>query len=507
MESRTVNSKRNIISGIISSLVVPFLGFIIRTAVARTLGEEYLGLSSFLNSVLQVLSLAELGFSSAVIVSLYKPINDGDEDAVRGILSYYRKAYLIIGLVITIAGCAFAPFIHMFIGDTKSIHENIEIIYMVYLLNTAVSYFLFSYKEALLNALQRFDVVKKTFTLVYLAKSVLQLVALKVTHSYLVFSIILVGCTILYNIILQFISVKYYSQYYPDGNISKQHKRTIKEQIMGLSISKVLDVARNALDSVILTAFLGLSIVGIYNNYYYIYNTVIGIMWVIISAIQASVGNSIVSELKEKNYKDLIKFEFAYNIIITFFTTCLMTLYQPFMKIWMGEGLLLSDTCMVLFVLYFYVMAMNGVRNAYFNALGLWWKGKWIAIAESISNLILNIVLGKLWGVYGILIATLITMLVLNYFGFTQLLFKEYFKSGVLYFYRDRLVYSFITAIICVIASVACNQIMVEGIIGLIIKLVVSMVVFVVLFFSLMIAFKRKQLKEGIEFIKGIISA
>lgn len=50
-----------------------------RTAMIYLMGVQYLGLNSLFTSVLQVLSLAELGVGSAMVYSMYKPIAEDDE--------------------------------------------------------------------------------------------------------------------------------------------------------------------------------------------------------------------------------------------------------------------------------------------------------------------------------------------------------------------------------------------------------------------------------------------
>ena len=68
--SRMLNAKRNAIWGIVYKVVTLFLPFIVRTIMIKTLGAEYLGLSSLFTSVLNVLSLAELGFGTAMVYEM-----------------------------------------------------------------------------------------------------------------------------------------------------------------------------------------------------------------------------------------------------------------------------------------------------------------------------------------------------------------------------------------------------------------------------------------------------
>lgn len=508
MGLRSVNSKRNIAAGLISNILVLGFGFIARTAIVVCFNEQYLGLVSVYGSVIAVLNLAEMGFSSAIVANLYRPLNDGDEVAVRGILSYYRKSYRIIGAVILFAGLAVMPFIDYIVKDAERIEENIYVIYVVYLLDASVSYFLFAYKEALINAAQRYDLVKTIYTAVYVLRNLAQLYIVIFINNFYVYVAFFVISTIANNVCIQFISKRYYPQFYCEGEIGDEEKKGLHKNIVGAAVGKISEVARNSLDSIIIACLFGLETVAIYNNYFYIYNAVMGICWTIVTAIQASVGNSIVSEPVGKNASDFRKFEMIYSIFITGCAVYMVSLFQPFMKLWMGEKIMFSDLNMALFVVYFYSTAMNGIRNAYFNALGLWWAGRWIAVGEAASNLILNVLLGKAIGVTGVLLATIVTMVAINYLCNTKLLFSEYFHVGLGRYLWDRLVYTLIATVSCCI-SYACarNLSGFQGIGGLLRIFFVDSVVVAAIVPFLFFTVRQDLCREAHAYMRSLIGA
>lgn len=507
MDTRTLNSKRNIIVGVLGHCLIPVFGLIVNSAIVRHFSVEYIGLIGTFNAVLQILNLAELGFSTSMIVNLYKPLKDNDTVTVRGILATYRRVYRIIGLVILAAGIVVGFFLKSIVKDAGSISENIYILYLIYLANKAVTFMLFAHKEALLNAAQRLDIINLVHISTFVAKSCLQLAAIIIFKNIYVFAIALLLSTIIYYIVLNIISKKKFSEYYPEGKIDDSIKKNVKEQVAGLSISNVLGVSRDSLNSLLITSFFGLYIAGQYSNYCTIYDAVIGFFLVTTKAIQSSIGNSIVSESVEKNYINLTKMEFLHNIVTTACTVYMLCLYQPFMKIWMGEELMFSNPLMMLFVLYFYIRAMSEVRNAYFSALGYWWKAKWIFIIEAVVVIGLMVGLGKTIGVAGLIIAPSISVLLVNYIGVTNIVFREYFGYGRKQFYLNRIIYTVITIIICAVAWFVCGLIPYEGIPGLIIRLALCTVVLLIMIPAMMFLIKKDYLKESITFIKQIIKA
>ena len=127
--NRIKNTKKNIIAGIINKFITLFFPFIIRTCILYYLSNEYLGLSSLFTSILQVLNLAELGFSSAIIYNMYEPISKGNYELAGAYLNYYRKVYLIIGSLILFFGLILLPFITFFINGSYPNEINIYILY------------------------------------------------------------------------------------------------------------------------------------------------------------------------------------------------------------------------------------------------------------------------------------------------------------------------------------------------------------------------------------------
>ena len=76
---RVKNSVKNMVFGIGSQIMSTCFAFITRTVFIYILGVEYLGIEGLFANILSMLSLANLGIESAIIFSLYKPLNDKNE--------------------------------------------------------------------------------------------------------------------------------------------------------------------------------------------------------------------------------------------------------------------------------------------------------------------------------------------------------------------------------------------------------------------------------------------
>lgn len=501
---RTKNAKKNIIVGMADKVICIVLPFFVKTIIINVVGADYLGLNSLFSSILQVLNLSELGFSSAVVYSMYKPIADGDTDAVCALLNLYRKVYRIIGCIIAAVGLGLMPFLPNLINGEVPNGLNLYILYILYLINTVSSYWLFAYKHSILQAHQRTDVESWVHLTTQVGVYVAQILVLCLAENYYLYVMAFPIFTVINNILVSIQVDKLYPQYSCMGKLDATTVSDIKRQIAGLMVSKICQTTRNSFDSIFISAFIGLTATAIYSNYYYIMNAVIMLLSVIGTSIVAGVGNSLVTESVEKNYNDLKKIDFLYMWISGWCAICLLCLYQPFMKMWVGDELMEPMIVVVLFCLYFYALKMGDMKSVYIQASGMWWQLRKRAIAETVANLVLNVLFVHWFGVAGIIAGTLISLLVISFGLGSHLVFKHYFKNGKLHsFFAYHTKYFLVTAVIAGITYVVTSRINISGIIGLLLKMCVCLVLPNILY--TLIYFKTAQFAESMKFAKRII--
>ena len=470
-KSRITNTKRILSSGILNRLIHTLLPFINRTIIIHTLGSEFTGLTGLFTSILQVLSLAEFGFNTAVVYSLYEPLAKDDKSSVNQILSWLRRIYHIVGSMILIAGIAAAPFLPHLIHGSYPDSINIYVLFLLYLFNSGISYFLFAYKEALLVADQKKDIATNIKSAVTLLVQVMQYITLLLFRNFYLYIATLIFGTMLSNILVNRAVKARYP--YPTLTAESTHlPPAMKKQLAGLLINRLSNISRNAFDSLIISSTLGLVATTIYDNYYMVYSAVFGFTDIVSNSMQASVGNSMVMRGVHENFENLLDFSLLYSWIIGWCAVTMACLYQPFMKLWVGTELMLPNRDMLLFAGYFYLINMNHIRNQYIYGKGMWWEMKWSYLLESIGNLTLNIILGKLFGITGVLIATILTIFFCNYLMCNAVLFRVYFKGeSIRTFYRQQFYYLVIALFTGVLTYLICMEqesIILRGVICLI---------------------------------------
>mgnify|MGYP007110272643 CR=1 FL=1 len=468
--NRLKNSFNNIIYGICFKMTRTLMPFVIRSIIIYELGTEYAGLDSLFISILQVLSLAELGFGSAIVFSMYKPIAESNKSLVCALLNYYRKIYIVIGSIILGVGLSALPFLKYIIKNGYPDSINIYFLYIIYLLNTVSSYFLYAYSQSLLNALQRSDIVNKIQLIINITIYIFQIVVLLTTQNYYFYTILMLIGTILINVISNIVTVKKYNYYSCTGTLSTEDKKSIISNTKSLIGHKISGVILNSADNIVISCFLGLTAVTLYSNYFYVISGVAAILSVCFEAITASIGNSIVLENNEKNYHDFILFSDLSDWIIGVCCVCLVGMYQTFMSIWVGKNLLLPTMTVFLFIVYFYFNIVRKMTLTYKDAIGMWWADFWKPYAGAASNIILNIILVRSIGLNGVILSSIFSMAFISLPWGAKVLHKFYFKKSLKVYYSKLLFHLMLTIIACAFTVIIEFHISSAGFKGLLLR-------------------------------------
>lgn len=459
--------------------------FVLRTIIIHRIGADYAGLNSLFTSILRVLNMAELGFASAAAFSLYKPVAEEDTEKVCALLAFYRKIYYTVGGVMLLVGLALMPFLDHLIKGSHPADVSLQVLYLIYLVDSAASYFLFSYKNLILNVYQRVDVISIISTLLHLAVYVLQIIILVVFRAYYAY----IFCELVYTVVNNISIARYVSKRYPQykckGTLKKQEKKEIIKNAYGMFLFKVYSATRNSFDTVFVSAFIGLTAATIYGNYYYIFAGVASLQTIIRESMQGGVGNKIAMNTPEKNHEDMLTFMFIYAWLSGVCTACMLCLFQPFVKIWVGSRLMLDEPTMIMFCVYFYVLSMGSIRFVYHQAAGLFWKKRYWTITAALINIVGNYVLVQLWGMFGVVCSTIISLLTVDFGYSTTIVYDYYFKNGKIgVYFKKHGLYLLITALGCVPTYLIVNRITLTGITGLFVRLIACVVLSNLIFFA-----------------------
>lgn len=503
-ESRVLNTKKNILGGVVNRIVLLLLPFMTRTAIIYTFGAEYLGLNSLFSSILNVLALAELGIGSAMVFSMYKPMAEGDDETVCALLRLYRKLYRIIGSFILITGLSLLPFLDSLIKGTPPEGMNIYILYIIFLSGTVVSYFLYAYKSSVLTAAQHSYILTNIYSVVSIVSGVTKLLVILIFKDFYLFCFVAIPFTIFNNLITNYVVNKNYPQYKCQGTLDKEIITDIKKRVAGLFMYKICYVFRDTFGSIVVSAFIGLAMLGEYNNYLYISTSIAGFLNILRGSMQASVGNSLVTESEAKNHDDFRKFHWIYMFLATWCTASMFGMYQSFITVWIGKEYLLDNLTMGGICILFLVANNGDMCMTYRQAAGLWWQDKFRPLVESVVNVVLCLVLVKRLGVLGVVLSSFICLFFINATWAAWTLYRYYFTSFRLLDYMKRLLFYFLAGIVTMaVTGFVCHLVHLEGIARLVANGVVCLIVPPVVIYA--IYRMRPERKEAVKFVRNVI--
>ena len=483
--SRSEYSIINILTGFGGYFLNTIMGYICRMVFVRCLSAEYLGVNGLFTNLLSMLSLAELGIGGAIGFALYKPLAEDDRDKIATLMRFYGKAYRIIGCVVAVAGLLMMPFLNTIITEQPDIQENLYVIYLLYLFNTASTYF-FSYRSALLTAAQRNYIVLGINYAVTIMQSIIQIPVLLMTHNYMAYLIVQTIGVFVNNVIVSWWAKKDYP-YISKRNVkplSHDEKRGLFINIKALTINKLSTILVNNTDNIVLTYFSGLVAVGVVSNYVILTNTLSSLTSQLFNSLTASVGNLNAIENDEKKYSFFQILNLSNFWIFGWGAIGIAFVSGDIVRLCFGEEYVLGISIPLVLAINFYIVGMQNAVYAYKNTMGLFRYGQYLLLLTAAINLVLDIVLGNMMGILGIYLATAIARITTNAWYEPYAVFRYGLKVSPFRYLRKYFEYIGVLVVTGGICYYLCSLCQFHVAINVIIKFIICGIVPNCIFFA-----------------------
>lgn len=482
---RTRYSFINMAVGLGGQLVNMLLAFAGRMIFIHYLTAEHLGVNGLFTNILGLLNLAELGIGTAMIYSMYKPVAEDDRDKICRLMNLYKILYRCVACAVFILGLLLFPFLDYFIKDNHTV-EHIHFIYLMYLANTVASYLL-SYKNSILQASQKAYVRVFYEQLAHFIKILVQILVLVFTRNFILYLLVQLLGEFLVNVLVAFKVNKDYSY------LQEREARKLlpsREEIQGLirnigamSLHRFGGAIVRGTDSLLMSAFVGLYSVGIYDNYKMVLTNLNSLLGRVVNAFTGSIGNLGATEGPEKIYEVFRILDFGSFLIYGYFAAGMAVLFNPFIELFFGENYLFSEAVVMVMVIDFYITGMRQICLQFRTVMGLFWYDRYKPLAEVTINLVVSIALVRKYGVVGIFIGTIVscimTCLWIEPYVLMKYGIKEEWKNRLWFYFKQ---YGFRVLSVIAAGSAAafcCSYIPHTNLIWLIIKGIVYSAVYV----------------------------
>ncbi len=502
-ETRTKNSVRNIFFSMIYYIIQMVLTFIVRVLFLRVFIVDFLGVNQLFSNILTILSVVESGFGSAVIFALYKPVAENDETKVRQLVRLYKKYYTIIGIVVGCLGIVIIPFLPYLINNFYEIDLNLYVMFGIFLATSLMTY-VTAHRRALFYTSQRNDIETKINIVGYFVTVGIQLLSILVFKNYYVYALAGFINVVVVNILIIYVTNKRYKRFIlkPDTAIDKSESKKITQNVFALFYHKIGGVVLTATDSLILSAFVGVTIVGKYANYLLITTYLNTIMAMFIGSIKGSVGNSIATESVEQNHKLFSKLNMLYLLINSFATICFISLANPFISFFFGSEMLLSVGAVILIGINMFLYNLRQIVYVFKDCKGLFKENKYAPLIEATLNLVLSIILVRYLGLVGVVLGTIISCIMVPLWNEPYILNKHYFKKSTFKYLLKLIISVLLVFIVGVLAFFIIGLIPGGNVGFILLKFIICGLVVAAL---LLLAFcATKDFKESLGFVKNL---
>lgn len=469
--SRVEKSVKNIYMGFLSKIVIILMSFIDKSLFITYLGAELLGVNGLFTNILLILSLADLGMASVMSYSYYEPLANNDTKKLVALTSFFKKIYNTLAVVITVLGICIIPFLQYIIKLDEPI-DNLPLIYILFLGNTVISY-LYVYKSTVLIADQNAYVASKMQIRFDIFRNITQFAVLIVFKNILLYLFVRMVFTFLYNYSLCKCTEKLYPFVNEKGELDKEEKKNILTTIKSGFIYKLSAVLLNGTDNILISGLVGTIWVGYISTYDTVITSIMAFVYIIFSSVTASVGNLGVKEEPKKKLEVFNILLFLGFWISRVVVPCFLFLMSDLLIIWIGEEFILPTSVFIAKLIVVYMSCCMNPIFTYRDAIGLYKKTKYSIFAGSLLNVGLSVILGLKFGVFGILIASSISMLFTYVWYEPVILYKSFFnESSKVYFIKQakNIVFMLFTIFVC---SLIVPKINADNFLMLVVKAVV----------------------------------
>lgn len=503
-KSRVQNSILNIITTSFTSIISLFVSFANRVIFLHFLNATYLGVSGLFSNILLIFSLVELGIGAALTQMFYKPFAEKDYVHLSQI-TYTTKVLLnIIGVIIIVLTIIFTPLLELFVNDINAV-PHMRMIFFLYGISSAVTYF-YGYYRTIITANQqaykliKIDVIWKIVTMCA------QGIALWISRNFIVYLIVQIILNFLLNIVIMIYVKKEIPQidYNRKEFIHVNERKALFKNVAGLSMSRIAVVITNGTDNILISKFLNLVTVGLASNYVMIQQSVNSLVESIFGPLLASIGNLCATEDDNTQYLYFHNLTFASFWIYGFCSICMFILSDPFIRLIFGEDYVIPELATFFLSINIFLSGLYRVALLFRTAQGLFWYGKFRPLIQSVINLIVSLILvkvfGELWTIYA---GTVISIIAITVWYEPYVVLKYGLKKTPWHFYRKMLFFTFIYFVALFLVRGIILVLPLRGVADLLVSACVCVVVINGIFAIFL--FKTKEFQYWMSFLKSMI--
>ncbi len=404
MRKRTIS---NILISFISQFLILVIGFVVPRLVLDHYGSDTNGLTNTIVQIFTYVALLEAGISLSTRNLLYKHIKDQDKDSICRVMtssrSYYHKiTYFYVGVVIVLS------FVLPFVLKSSLGYWAIFAITLFEGLSRAITFFFIQNWNTLMVAdgnnyvCANIELISKIVA--YGLKIVLVLMSFDIVYVQIGFF-----AASLFKLLLYYIYVK---KHYPWLKYDyKENLPKLKDR-RAYILNELAGTIFSSTDMIILSIFLSTSFSSVYSVYNMVFIALHSLLFSIYTGISYNLGQKYVTDINDYKKTHNLYNSFFLSII-TVLMICSYFLIIPFVKIYTSDITDIDYIYEWLPLLFCSIQILTWSRYISGNLTGIAGYAKQtsiISLIEALSNIVLSIIFVQIWGLYGVLLATVCSL-------------------------------------------------------------------------------------------------
>ena len=450
---RSLNSLKNIGTSIGTTIILAALGFFTRKIFVDSLGEEYLGLNGLLLNIIGMLSLVEGGIGTSIVYNLYKPLAEHNEPKIIALVQLYRRIYRYIALGVFLLSLCIYPFLDVLIKNGENL-SYVSIVYFIFVFNNLIGY-LMADKWSLINSDQK-QYKLAGYNLAYqIGLNLVKIAILYYFKNYILFLAVEFFFTLGYNLLV----IRKVNKLYPYVNtktkypIDQATKQNIITNVKALFLYSIGGYLLHSTDNIIISAYVGIGIVGFYSNYTLIVGQLKSLTKPIFAGVKDSVGNLVASEGEDKQHTIFNVLYMINFCLVSFVVVLIYNTINPFISWWLGVEYLLPQYIVAIICINYFVDEIRSSIMTFKTVSGIFDADKYVVFLTAVINLIISLTLVHTLGLAGVLLGTSISMLLTASWNWPRLVYKYTFKRSPKIYYIKYIIFAIVTLGLCLFTT------------------------------------------------------
>lgn len=398
---------KNLVTGFFSQIIIMAMGLIVPRIILLNYGSDSNGLIGTISQIFTYVAILQVGISISAKNALYRPIEEDNKDEISYWMSVAKRYYRKITIVYFILVIFLSGLLPVVLKTSLS-YWTVFLYTLFEGLSGCVSFYFVNTWSCFLDVIGK-NYINKSLAFIYkmmcyIIKIVLSIAGVNIAFVQVGYFIGTVLQVILY---YRYMKTRYaWIDYKMAPKTAKLPDRN------HYILSELSWVIFSSTDMIVISAFLSTSISSVYSVYSMVYLSLNGLLSAVYDSIQFNLGLTYVAD-KEK-YKILHD---IYNSIFLMSTTVMMSvsyiLIIPFIELYTSGVTDIEYVHRWLPLMFCLIQLMSWGRYVSGNLTGIAGYAKqvsYISIIEALFNVVGSIVFVNLWGIEGVLLASVIAL-------------------------------------------------------------------------------------------------